>query len=200
MDSKNRGQWGSNFGFLMATVGAAVGLGNIWAFPYKMCANGGFAFLLIYLVLAFTVGFSIMLSELAIGRKVGRNALHSYRALSGKPGAFVGFLAMLAPFLILSFYAVLGAYCVEYMCLNLSDLAFGVGQMAGMNGGETFSAMLNSQFGSVVFTLIYIVICYLIIRGGVKDGIEKFNKVGMPILFVMLIVVIIRSVTLPGAV
>ncbi len=195
----HRGQWGSNLGFLLAAVGSAVGLGNIWAFPYKMGNNGGFAFLVIYVILAATVGFSIMLSELAIGRKVGRSVLVSYRTVAGKPGAFIGWLAMLSPFLILSFYTVLGAYCIEYMSLNLADLAFGVANVAGMSGADTFGAMLANQFGSVVFTFLFIAICYLIIKGGIKDGIEKFNSVGMPALFVMLVIVIVRSVTLPGA-
>jgi len=195
----HRGQWGSNIGFLMAAVGSAVGLGNVWAFPYKMGANGGFAFLVVYVILAATVGFSIMLSELAIGRKVGRSVLVSYRTVAGKPGSFIGWLAMLSPFLILSFYTVLGAYCIEYMSLNLADLAFGVANVAGMTGADTFGAMLSNQFGSVAFTFLFIAICYLIIKGGIKDGIEKFNSVGMPALFLMLVVVIIRAVTLPGA-
>lgn len=199
MENHNRGQWGSNFGFLMATVGAAVGLGNIWAFPYKMGANGGFAFLVVYLIMGATVGFTIMLSELAIGRKVGRNVLISYRTVAGKPGAFIGWLAIISPFLILSFYTVLGAYCMEYMSLNLADLAFSVGRLAGMNGTQTFTSMLDSQFGTVVFTLIYILLCYFIVRGGIKNGIERFNKIGMPALFFMLLIVIVRSVTLPGA-
>ena len=199
MEHHHRGQWGSNLGFLMAAVGSAVGLGNIWAFPYKMGANGGFAFLVIYLILAATVGFSIMLCELAIGRRAGRSVLVSYQQVNKGMGTFLGFLAMLSPFLILSFYTVLGAYCMEYMSLNLADLAFGVAAMAGMSGGDTFGSMLTNQFGSIAFTFLFIFICCLIIRGGIKDGIEKFNKIGMPALFVMLVIVIARAVTLPGA-
>ena len=199
MEHHHRGEWGSNLGFLMAAVGSAVGLGNIWAFPYKMGDNGGFAFLVIYLILAATVGFSIMLCELAIGRRAGQSVLVSYQQVGGKMGTFLGFLAMLSPFLILSFYTVLGAYCMEYMSLNLADLAFGVAAMAGMSGGDSFGSMLTNQFGSVAFTFLFIFICFLIIRGGIKDGIEKFNKIGMPALFIMLVIVIARAVTLPGA-
>lgn len=195
----HRGEWGSNFGFLMAAIGSAVGLGNIWGFPYRMGVNGGFAFLVIYLILAATVGLSIMLCELAIGRKAGRSVLVSYQQLGGKMGTILGFLAMLSPFLILSFYTVLGAYCVEYMSLNLADLAFSVSALAGLSGGDSFNAVRVNQFGAVAFTFLFIFICFLIIRGGIKDGIEKFNKIGMPALFVMLLVVIIRAVTLPGA-
>lgn len=195
----HRGEWGSNLGFLLAAVGSAVGLGNIWAFPYKMGDGGGFAFLVIYLILAATIGFSIMLCELAIGRRAGRSVLVSYQQVGSKMGTLLGFLAMLSPFLILSFYTVLGAYCMEYMSLNLADLAFGVAAMAGMSGSDTFGAVRVNQFGAVVFTFLFIFICFLIIRGGIKDGIEKFNKIGMPALFVMLVIVIVRAVTLPGA-
>ena len=211
MEQHHRGQWGSNLGFLMAAVGSAVGLGNIWAFPYKMGASGGFAFLVIYLILAATVGFSIMLCELAIGRRAGRSVLVSYQQVGGKMGTLLGFLAILSPFLILSFYTVLGAYCIEYMALNLTDLAFGAASLAGvhvesmalnlagMSGEDTFGTMLTNQFSSVAFTFLFIAVCFLIIRGGIKDGIERFNKVGMPALFFMLVIVILRAVTLPGA-
>ena len=195
----HRGEWGSNLGFLMAAVGSAVGLGNIWGFPYKMGDNGGFAFLVIYLILAATVGFSIMLCELAIGRRAGRSVLVSYQQAAGPMGTFLGFLAMLSPFLILSFYTVLGAYCIEYMSLNMADLAFSVAAAANMSGGDSFAAVRSNQFGAVAFTFIFIFICFLIIRGGIKDGIEKFNKIGMPALFIMLVIVIARAVTLPGA-
>ena len=195
----HRGQWGSNLGFLMATVGAAVGLGNIWAFPNKMGKNGGFAFLVIYLILAATIGFVIMLSELAIGRKVGRSVLVSYQSVCGRWGTFIGWLAMLSPFLILSFYTVLGGYCVQYMVLNFSELV-GLTQISHLSGAESFQDMLTNQPVSILFTFLFIAACYFIIRGGIKDGIERFNKVGMPALFIMLVIVILRSVTLPGAV
>ncbi len=198
MEHHHRGQWGSNLGFLLATVGAAVGLGNIWAFPNKMGGNGGFAFLVIYLILAATIGFVIMLSELAIGRRVGRSVLLSYQSVCGRWGTFIGWLAMLSPFLILSFYTVLGGYCLQYMVLNFSEL-IGVSRISHLSGAQSFHDMLTNQPLSLLFTLLFIAACYLIIRGGIKEGIERFNKVGMPALFLMLVVVIIRSVTLPGA-
>lgn len=194
----HRGQWGSNLGFLMATVGAAVGLGNIWAFPYKMGKNGGFPFLIIYLIVAVLVGFTIMISELAIGRKVGRSVLVSYHKVGGGLGTFLGFLAMLSPFLILSFYTVLGGYCLQYVCLNAAEL-FGLGSTSHLSGAESFANMLTNQPMAIFFTFIFIAAGFLIIRGGIKDGIEKFNKVGMPALAVMLVIVIVRAVTLPGA-
>ena len=191
-----RGSWGSNVGFLLAAIGSAVGLGNIWGFPYKMGKSGGFTFLLVYLLLAIFVGFVIMMGELAMGRKTGKGTIGAYHALS-KKFKWVGWLAVFAPFVIMSFYSVLGAYCIEYLALNLSNLAFAGAEV--MTGGDLFGAMLTNPFGSVVFTLLFMVICYLINRGGVSGGIEKFNKIGMPALFVMLVIIIVRSLTMEGA-
>ena len=196
MENK-RGQWGTNLGFLMAAVGSAVGLGNIWGFPYKMGRSGGFTFLVIYLLLAVFVGFVIMVGELAMGRKTGKGTIGAYNELS-KKFKWVGWLAVFSPFVIMSFYSVLGAYCIEYLALNLSNLAFAGAEV--MTGADLFGAMLTNQFGALMFTILFMVICYLINRGGVSGGIEKFNSIGMPALFVMLIVIIVRSLTLPGAV
>ncbi len=194
---EERGSWGSNIGFLLAAIGSAVGLGNIWGFPYKMGRSGGFTFLIVYLLLAIFVGFVIMMGELAMGRKTGKGTIGAYHALS-KRFKWVGWLAVFSPFVIMSFYSVLGAYCIEYLALNLSNLAFAGG--AVMTGSDLFVAMLTNPFGAVVFTLLFMVICYLINRGGVSGGIEKFNKIGMPALFVMLVIIIIRSLTLPGSI
>ena len=192
----NRGNWGSNIGFLLAAVGSAVGLGNIWGFPYKMGRSGGFSFLIVYLLLAAFVGFVIMVGELAMGRKTGKGTIGAYHTLS-KKFKWVGWLAVFSPFVILSFYSVLGAYCIEYLALNLSNLAFAGAEV--MTGSDLFVAMLTNPFGAWVFTVVFIIICYLINRGGVSGGIEKFNKIGMPALFVMLVIIIVRSLTLPGA-
>jgi len=194
---EERGSWGSNIGFLLAAIGSAVGLGNIWGFPYKMGKSGGFTFLIVYLLLAIFVGFVIMMGELAMGRKTGKGTIGAYHDLS-KKFKWVGWLAVFSPFVIMSFYSVLGAYCIEYLALNLSNLAFAGGAI--MTGSDLFVAMLTNPFGAVIFTLLFMVICYLINRGGIASGIEKFNKVGMPALFVMLVIIIIRSLTLPGAV
>lgn len=197
----NRSSWASNFGFLMAAIGSAVGLGNIWGFPFKMGKSGGFTFLIIYLLLAVFVGMVIMTSELALGRKTGKGVVGAYRAAS-KKFKWVGWLGIIAPFLIMSFYSVLGGYCIQYMSLNLAELSFGLSGIFGssITGSATFGAMLTNPFGCFVFTLLFMVICMLIVSGGVDSGIEKFNKVGMPALAVMLVVIIIRALTLDGAV
>ena len=197
---ENRGSWGSNLGFILAAVGSAVGLGNIWGFPYKMGKSGGFTFLIVYLLLAVFVGVVIMTAELALGRKSKLNVIDAYKSASKKFG-WIGWLAMLAPFLIMSFYSVLGGYCIQYMSLNLAELSFGVGNgmFADVSGGATFGSMLSSPWGCVIFTALFMIICMLIVKGGVSGGIEKFNKIGMPALFVMLVIIIIRALSLPGA-
>ena len=193
---QERGNWGSNIGFLMAAVGSAVGLGNVWGFPYKMGKSGGFTFLVIYLALAVFVGFVIMMGELSMGRKTGKGTVGAYHALS-KKFRWVGRLAVFSPFVIMSFYTVLGAYCMEYLTLNLGDLAFSGAEV--MTGADLFGSMLTNPFGAWIFTVLFILICFFINRNGVSGGIEKFNKIGMPALFVMLVIIIIRSLTLPGA-
>ena len=192
----NRGGWGSNIGFLMAAIGSAVGLGNIWGFPYKMGRSGGFTFLIIYLLLAVFVGFVIMIGELALGRRTGTGPIGAYHAVSSR-FKWIGWLAVFSPFIIMSFYSVLGGYCIEYMSLNLSNLAF---RAAPISGEDLFSSMLTNPWGCVVFTVLFLVICYLINRGGISGGIEKFNTVGMPALFFMLVIIIIKSLSMEGAI
>lgn len=192
MDENKRGSFGSNIGFLMSAIGSAVGLGNIWGFPYKMGKSGGFTFLIVYLILAIFVGFAIMLSELAMGRKTGLGPVNAYKTLS-KKFKWVGWLAILAPFLIMTFYSVLGGYCIYYIVINI------VGLFKGVPGAESFDALLTNPGMSILVTLGFMIICYLINLNGIGGGIEKFNKIGMPALFVMLVIVIIRAWTLPHA-
>ena len=191
-----RGSWASNIGFLMAAIGSAVGLGNIWGFPYKMGKSGGFSFLLVYLLLALFVGFVIMMTELALGRKTGKGIIGAYKQAS-KRFAWVGWLGVISPFLILTFYCVLGGYCLQYIFYNLANIAFA---QASLSGADLFAAMCTNQWGCVVFTLIFVLLNVAIVRGGVSGGLEKFNTIGMPALAVMLVIIIIRAVTMDGAV
>ena len=192
MDENKRGSFGSTIGFLLSAIGSAVGLGNIWGFPYKMGRCGGFTFLIVYLALAAFVGFAIMLSELAIGRSTGFGPVNAYKKVS-KKFKWIGWLAIIAPFLIMTFYSVLGGYCIYYMVINV------VGMFSGMPDSSSFAALLTNPWASIGCMVLFMVICYLINRGGVGGGIEKFNNVGMPMLFVMLVIIIIRSLTLPDA-
>ena len=196
---EERKGFGSNFGFLMAAVGSAVGLGNIWGFPNKMGASGGFTFLLIYLVLAVCCGFIVMLGELALGRKTGQGAVGAYKILS-KKFSWMGWLGILSAFFILFFYCALGGYCIKYVVLNVGDL-FGAGFGSnGMTGAEIFGAFMSNPAESIIYGLIFVAITMVIVMGGIGGGIEKVCSIGMPCLFVALLICIIRAVTLPGAV
>ena len=195
---EERKGFGSNFGFLMAAIGSAVGLGNIWGFPNKMGANGGFSFLIIYLILAACCGFIVMMGELALGRKTGRGAIGAYKILSRK-FKWLGWLGVLSAFLILGFYCALGGYCLKYVTLNVGNLFhadFGTGTL---DGAGVFGALMANQGEAVIYGLIFVAITMVIVMGGVGGGIEKVCSVGMPALFVMLVICIIRSCTLEGA-
>ena len=196
---EERKGFGSNFGFLMAAVGSAVGLGNIWGFPNKMGANGGFTFLIIYLLLAACCGLIVMIGELALGRKTGKGAVGAYKILS-KKFRWLGWLGILSAFLILFFYCALGGYCIKYVVLNVGNL-FGAGfGSTGLNGAEVFGAFMGNQMEAVIYGLIFVLLTMLIVMGGVGGGIEKVCSVGMPALFIILLICIIRACTLPGAV
>ena len=195
---EERKGFGSNFGFLMAAIGSAVGLGNIWGFPNKMGANGGFTFLIIYLILAACCGFIVMMGELALGRKTGRGAIGAYKILSRK-FKWLGWLGVLSAFLILGFYCALGGYCLKYVTLNVGNLfhaGFGTGTL---DGAGVFGALMANQGEAVIYGLIFVALTMIIVMGGVGGGIEKVCSVGMPALFVMLVICIIRSCTLEGA-
>ena len=206
---EERKGFGTNFGFLMAAVGSAVGLGNIWGFPNKMGASGGFTFLIIYLILAVLCGFIVMVGELAIGRKTGKGAVEAYHVLS-KKFKWMGWMGILSAFFILFFYCALGGYCIKYVVLNVGDLfgaGFGSNAMAAVAdangtsvGAEVFGAFLGNPTEAIIYGLIFVAITMLIVIGGIGGGIEKVCSVGMPALFVMLLICIVRACTLPGAV
>ena len=205
---EERKGFGTNFGFLMAAVGSAVGLGNIWGFPNKMGASGGFTFLIIYLILAVLCGFIVMLGELAIGRKTGKGAVEAYHVLS-KKFKWMGWMGILSAFFILFFYCALGGYCIKYVVLNVGDLfkaGFGANAVAAAAGGDgslgdiVFGSFIGNSGEAIIYGLIFVAITMLIVLGGVGGGIEKVCSVGMPALFVMLLICIIRACTLPGAV
>lgn len=192
----DRGSWGSNFGFLMAAVGSAVGLGNIWGFPYKMGSNGGFAFLVIYLLLVIFVGVVVMLGELAIGRKTGLGAVGAYTQL-GKKYKWIGLLGILAAFCLLAFYNVLGGLVMRYMFGFFLEI-LGVDGFSGQSG-DFFSHILYDYSGMIFFHVLFIVLNIVIVMGGIQGGIEKFCTVAMPALFFMLLFVILYVAFQPGA-
>ena len=190
----NRGQWGSTFGFIMAAVGSAVGLGNIWGFPYKCGANGGGAFVLVYLILVISVGVTTMLGELAIGRKTGRGAVGAYTSLS-KKYTWIGYMGVASGFIIVGFYSVLGGIVLRYMLGFLMNLL----GMSGFPAEGFFGAWIANMPGMLLFYAIFMIINIVIVMGGISGGIEKFSKIAMPALFAMLLIIIVYVACQPGA-
>ena len=193
----NRASFGSNLGFLMAAVGSAVGLGNIWGFPYKMGMSGGFAFLLVYLVLAVLVGLAVMIGELTIGRKTGLSPVAAYRKLS-KKFTWMGYMAVLVPFLVLCFYFVLGGMVMRY-ALGYLTAIFGWNTWNVADISEFFGQFILNGGQMILWTALFIAINVFIVAAGVAEGIEKFCKIGMPALFIMLLIVFVYVAVQPGA-
>lgn len=194
---KERGHFGSNFGFLMAAIGSAVGLGNLWGFPYKMGANGGFAFLIIYLALVLLCGVIIMTIEMAIGRKTGKSPVYAL-ATFGKRWRPVGWFGVGASFIIMGFYTVICGWVLRYVVDYFMTL-IGQGTITSVDGVTYFTSAFGDITLNLIYTLLAFVITCVIVMGGIQKGIEKFSKVAMPALFVMLIVVIIKGLTMEGS-
>ncbi len=194
---EKRGQFRSKFGFIMASVGSAVGLGNLWGFPYKAGMGGGFAFILAYLIFVFAVGIPVMMCEFALGRKTKSNAVSAYKKLDKRFG-FVGYMGFVSAVFILAFYAVLGGWVINY-ALRYGRALFTSAAAVG-NPGEYFGTFTADPTWSIVFFLIFMAATIYIVTKGVEKGIEKAAKTMMPVLFVCLLIIIVRSVTLPGAV
>lgn len=197
--AENRDSWGSTFGFLMAAIGSAVGLGNIWGFPYKMGMNGGGIFLVVYLILAALVGVVVMLGEFSMGRQTGRGPVGAYRALC-KKFTFVGYFGVFCGFLITSFYAVLGGIVLKYM-VSFFVALFKPATAAVMTtaSGDFFGAFTGNGGQMVLCLLVFMVVTIFIVSAGVSGGIEKFSSVAMPALAVLLVVVIVYVAFQPGA-
>ncbi len=195
--SESKGQFNSNFGFIMASVGSAVGLGNLWGFPYKMGTSGGGAFLLLYVIVVIFVGFAVTLGEFTIGRKAGKGVIEAYKMI-GKNYAIVGVFAIIAAISLLSFYCTLGAYCMKYFASNFVAI-FTHGGIFEADATQYFNDFISNGGVVVAFTAIFCILNLVIIMGGVSGGIEKFTTIAMPALFIMLIIVIIKSISLPGS-
>ena len=198
MDTNNKGKFNSNFGFLMACLGSAVGIGNLWGFPYKCGVGGGFAFLLVYLILNITVGYPIMLSEISLGRKTQRAAIEAHAAIDPK-FKFNGVLATIVPFFLLSFYCTFGGYITHYLIASIQGLS-GNAAINTVNPEDYFFQNLLSNGGSAcIYLAIFLGLTILIVLGGVSGGIERFCKYAMPALFVMLLVIVVKSISMPGS-
>jgi NSS family neurotransmitter:Na+ symporter len=190
----NRGNFSGRLGFILAAAGSAVGLGNIWRFPYLAGNNGGAAFLLIYLICIFTLCFPVMVGEIAIGRKVGSDAYSSYAKLGGKSWGLLGIFGILAGIFILSFYNVVAGWAFGYFLeISFGDL------LSHPDFGAFFGAYINDISDNFWFSLAFMVLTAIIVSQGVQKGIEAANKIMMPSLYLILIALIVYSLTLPNA-
>lgn len=191
---KERDSFSSKFGVIAAAAGSAIGLGNIWRFPYVAGENGGGAFLLIYLGFILVIGIPVMLSEFIIGRRAQLNAFGSFKKLApGKKWYIIGLMGIVAAFFILAFYSTIAGWTLEYIVK-----AFGNG-FKGQDTTVIFEQFKTSTFRPLLWQLVFMVFTAYIVFSGVKNGIEKYTKILMPLLFVLIIVLDIRAVTLPGA-
>jgi len=194
----NRGKWNSNLMFVLAAIGSAIGMGNLWGFPYKMGANGGLPFLLIYLAMVVFCGVVCMGIEMVIGRKTGLSPIAALQSIS-KKYTVVGWFGFLSAFIIMGFYTVLIGYALRY-CIG-----FGSQLLVGLNGfgnaatGKEFFVSFTQNVPAVIFyTFLIFVLCMFFVSKG-TEGLESFNKVGIPGLFIILVGIIIYDLTLPGA-
>ena len=190
-----RGNFGSKIGAVLASAGSAVGLGNIWRFPTECGSNGGAAFILIYLLCVFVLAMPVMVSEFVIGRASRSNTVGSYRVLApGKPWVVSGFMGVLAGFLVLSYYSVVAGWTLDYTVESLCG-----GLMGGGDFAAFFADFVSNPWRPVVFMGLFLGLTHLVVSTGVEKGIERYSKVMMPLLMVIVLVLIGFSLSMPNA-
>ena len=182
--AEKRSTFSGKLGFVLATAGSAVGLGNIWRFPYLAAKYGGGIFLLVYLVLALTFGFALMCAEIAIGRKTGVSAIEAFGKLN-KKFKFVGLLCSIVPIIILPYYSVIGGWIIKYCTVFIT------GNISAAATDGFFDSFISAPFQPVVWFAIYIGLTALVVLLGVEKGIEKVSKIMMPVLIVITIFIAI---------
>ena len=192
-----RDSFGSRFGALVAMAGSAVGLGNLWRFPYLVGENGGAAFIIVYILLSFLICLPIFVSEFVIGRRSQKNAYAAFRDLSGgSEWRWVGLFTVIVPLIVLSYYSVIGGWSIEYL---LKSLSFSFSDASRITMNTMFTDFVSSTWAPLATHTVFLLFTTLIVIVGIKDGIEKFSKVMMPLLFMIVVAIAIYSLTLPGA-
>lgn len=187
-----RSNFSSKIGFVLAASGSAVGLGNIWRFPYLAAKYGGGTFLLIYLILAVTFGFTLMTAEIALGRKTGLSAIGAFKSLDKRFG-FVGVLAAIVPIIIFPYYSVIGGWVVKYFSVFIT------GGVDATAADDYFTNFISGTFEPLGWFLLFMAVTAVIVLCGVEKGIEKVSKIMMPILVILTIIIAVYGLTLDGA-
>lgn len=194
----SRDSFGSRFGALVAMAGSAVGLGNLWRFPYLVGENGGAAFIIIYILLSFLICLPIFISEFVIGRRSQKNAYAAFRDLSGGSAwRWVGLFTIIVPLVVLSYYSVIGGWSVEYLLKSVSFSFTGAASQSVFH--TMFTDFVSSTWAPLLVHTVFLIVTTMIVVVGIKDGIEKFSKVMMPLLFIIVVTIAIYSLSLPGA-
>lgn len=192
MMEKNRDSFSSKLGFVFAAAGSAVGLGNLWRFPYLAAKYGGGVFILVYLILAITLGFTLMITEIAIGRKTGLSAVGAFKKLDKRFG-FVGYLACIVPFIIVPYYCVIGGWVIKYL------FAFVTGQVNSAATDNYFTGFITQPVEPIFWFAIFALLTAVVVMIGVQKGIEKASRILMPVLIALIICIAIFCITRPGA-
>ncbi|HOO71335.1 MAG TPA: sodium-dependent transporter [Spirochaetota bacterium] len=199
MSEQKREQWGSKVGFVLAAAGSAIGLGNIWKFPYVTGENGGAAFVLIYLISVVLLGLPIMIAELVIGRHTEKDPVGAFKAMLGGTGwVIIGYMGVLSGFFILSFYSVIGGWTLGYIVNSITGLTSSLKDVG--TAKVAFNEFTHDTVMVVLYHFLFIAACVFIVIRGIKNGIEKWSKVLMPLLFIIIIVLIVRGLSMDGAI
>ncbi|HIB29948.1 MAG TPA: sodium-dependent transporter [Candidatus Marinimicrobia bacterium] len=196
--SNQREQWGSKLGFILAASGSAVGIGNIWKYPHMAGQNGGAAFTVVYLVCILVVGLSIVIAEFVIGRRTQLSPVGAFETLAPKTNwKWLGFLGVASAFVILSFYGVVGGWIMKYVVISVTG---GFKELAGDpdSAGNVFNNFITGTWSPIFFQVIFMTVCIWVIVNGVKGGIEKWSKIMMPLIIILLGMLAVRGMTLPG--
>ena len=194
----SRDSFGSRFGALVAMAGSAVGLGNLWRFPYLVGENGGAAFIIVYILLSFMICLPIFVSEFVVGRRSQKNAYAAFRDLSGGSAwRWVGLMTIIVPLIVLSYYSVIGGWSIEYLLKSVT-FSFTAGETQS-EMSTMFGDFVSSTWGPLGCLTAFLLATTVIVMVGIKDGIEKFSKIMMPLLFFIVLAIAVYSLTLPGA-
>ena len=196
MSQQERGSFGSKLGLILATAGGAVGLGNVWRFPYMTGQNGGAAFIIVYVACVLLLGIPCMISEFIVGRRGAANTARAYSNLAGgKAWKYIGYMSVLTGFLITGYYAVVSGWCLQYIFASVCGHLSGSPQYLS----DYFTDFETSPLRPIFWLVVIVTITHLVIIHGVRNGIERISKMLMPALFVLLLVIVVCSCLLPDA-
>ncbi|AMM94923.1 sodium-dependent transporter [Peribacillus sp. SIMBA_075] len=190
-------QWTSKLGFILAAAGSAIGLGAIWKLPYMTGENGGGVFFLLFILFTLLIGAPILIAEFTIGRNAQKDAISAYKYIApGKPWVLIGYGGVVASIILLSFFSVVGGWIISYLARSLTG---SLSNLTQTEYGNFFNTIISNPYETVIAQLLFMVLTIWVVQGGVSKGIEKANKYMMPSLFILFIILLIRSLTLDGA-